>query len=150
MTIKQEPSSAEWEVMKVIWLMDEPTSRSVSQVLKDTMKWENATTKTLLGRLVKKGYLKTHKTGNRFIYEPTIDEQEGSNSRLIEVASSFCNQSKGKAIAHLIQEMELSIQDQQLLLDTISNKTFVESLGCSCLTGCQCEPNHCTCGHHRK
>ena len=147
MTLKQEPSTAEWEVMKVIWTIDKATSRSVSQVLKDTMDWENATTKTLLGRLVKKGYLNTHKEGNRFIYEPTIDEQEGSNTRLIDVASSFCNQSKGKAIAHLIEEMELSFEDKELLVETIAKKSFQENLSCSCLSGCQCEPGHCTCGH---
>lgn len=150
MTNKQEPSSAEWEVMKVIWTIDTATSRSVSQILKDTMNWENATTKTLLGRLVKKGYLKTHKEGNRFVYEPTVEEQEGSNSRLVDVASSFCNHSKGKAIAHLIEEMDLSTDDRQLLLDTIAHKTFKEQLNCSCLSGCECEPGHCTCGHNHR
>lgn len=48
MQIKQEPSSAEWEVLKVIWTLDKPTSRSISTVLKETQNWENATTKTLL------------------------------------------------------------------------------------------------------
>lgn len=147
MNFKQEPSSAEWEVMKVIWTLDKPTSRSISDVLKDTMDWENATTKTLLGRLVKKGYLKTHREGNRFVYEATVEEQEGANSRLFEVASSFCNKSKGKAIANLIDSLDLSIDDQQLLIDTINNKTFYESLNCNCLTGCQCEPDNCTCSH---
>ena len=143
----QEPSSAEWEVMKVIWTLDHPTSRSVSQVLKDTMDWENATTKTLLGRLVKKGYLKTHREGNRFIYEATLDEQEGANSRLYDLASSFCNMSKGKAIANLIDQLELSVDDQALLEDALRHKQFKETLACNCLTGCACEPGNCTCGH---
>lgn len=147
MSLKQEPSSAEWEVMKVIWTLDNPTSRSISEILKDTMDWENATTKTLLGRLVRKGYLKTHREGNRFIYEPTVNEQEGANSRLYDVASSFCNQSKGKAIANLIDNLDLSIDDEQLLLDSIRKKHFYESLDCNCLTGCQCKPGNCTCSH---
>lgn len=150
MNIRPEPSPAEWEVMRVIWTLEEPTSRTISQILKDTMDWENATTKTLLGRLVKKGYLKTQRQGNRFIYEATIDEQTGANTRLSDLASTFCNKSKGKAIAHLISQLDLSFEDRDLLLDTISNKTFNDQLNCNCLSACQCATGQCTCGHSTK
>ena len=147
MSIKQEASSAEWEVMKVIWTLKEPTSRSVSQVLKDTMDWENATTKTLLGRLVKKGYLKTHKDGNRFIYEALISEEDGVNNRLLDAADTFCTKARGRSIANLIDHLQLSYEDRDLIMQAMNNKEFKKSLDCTCLTGCQCQPGQCHCGH---
>ena len=69
-----EASPSEWEVLRVVWSLEKATSRAISEILLEKEEWANATTKTLLGRLVKKGYLKTEKDGNRFIYSATVDE----------------------------------------------------------------------------
>lgn len=150
MQFQQEPSTSEWEVMKVIWTLDKATSLSISQVLKNTMNWENSTTKTLLGRLVKKGYLKTHREGNRFLYEPLISQEDGANNRITNLAESFCPKSRGQAIVHLIEHLQLSVTDKDLLLEAIKQKEFKENLSCTCLSGCLCEDGQCNCGHHQQ
>lgn len=142
-------SNAEWEVLRVIWSLEEATSRSVSEILKETQDWEVATTKTLLGRLVKKGYLETHKSGNHFIYTPTISEKESVDRRVTRLFDSICQAGVGKAIASAIKDYDLSIKDQELILEAINNKEFKDDLACDCLTKgdgqCNCEEDNCTC-----
>ncbi len=150
MSRKIEASQAEWEVLRVVWSVDKATSKNVSEVLKETQNWENATTKTLLGRLVKKGYLKTHKEGNRFVYEATIDEQEGVNNRLLELTDTFCSQSRGVAIAELIRQYKLSKEDKRMIEEAMAQKEFFDTLECTCLSSCTCEANQCKCGHHHQ
>ncbi|WZU02181.1 BlaI/MecI/CopY family transcriptional regulator [Erysipelothrix sp. D19-032] len=77
--------------MRVIWSLDEATRPRRFEVLKDTQNWEVATTKTLLGRLVKKGYLDTRKDGNRFIYLPLVTEEESVSNRVDKLFTSICN-----------------------------------------------------------
>ena len=140
-----EASQAEWEVLKVIWTLQEANSKNISEVLKETKNWESATTKTLLGRLVKKGYLQTEKQGNRYIYQATINEQEGTNNKTSDLMNSLCATTRGKALAQIIQDYDLSEQDRELILDAIKAKSFKKQLQCQCLGNCSCEAGSCTC-----
>ena len=72
---KIEISNAEWEIMRVIWTLGETTSRQIIEVLSDKKNWKPATTKTLIGRLVSKGYVGTRREGRAYIYYPVIKEQ---------------------------------------------------------------------------
>lgn len=140
-----EASPSEWEVLRVIWSIDQATSKNISEILKETQNWENATTKTLLGRLVKKGYLNTEKVGNRFIYHATLNEQEGVNNKTNELMNSICSTTRGKALAQIILDYDLSENDKTLLLEAIQNKEFVKELKCECLGNCACVAGQCLC-----
>ncbi|PJH64288.1 BlaI/MecI/CopY family transcriptional regulator, partial [Salmonella enterica] len=52
-------SQAEWQIMRVAWTHQHTTSKQINEILADKKKWKSATTKTLIGRLVKKGLLAT-------------------------------------------------------------------------------------------
>ena len=54
-TPKVEISQSEWEVMRIIWTLGPLKSSTIAVILADKMAWKIATTKTFLGRLVKKG-----------------------------------------------------------------------------------------------
>ena len=56
-------SEAEWEVMRVVWSNRETTSKFVIDTLGEKKSW-TPSTKTLLSRLVEKGFLETRKQGN--------------------------------------------------------------------------------------
>ncbi|NLY62521.1 MAG: CopY/TcrY family copper transport repressor [Erysipelothrix sp.] len=140
-----EISGAEWEVMKVIWSLEEATSKSVGQVLKEKQNWESPTTKTLLGRLVKKGYLETEKVGNYFIYHPTISESEGSSEKISEAVASVCSRKVGASIAKIIEENQLSKADFELITKALANKDLVDNVKCKCLGDCACAEGQCTC-----
>lgn len=50
-------SSAEWEVMRVLWAKGQATSSEIIAILAKKLDWSASTVKTLLGRLADKGYL---------------------------------------------------------------------------------------------
>ena len=48
-------SSAEWEVMRVLWAKGQATSSEIIAILSKKLDWSASTVKTLLGRLADKG-----------------------------------------------------------------------------------------------
>ena len=58
-------SKAEWEIMRVVWTKGETTSTEILNILSQKTEWTSSTVKTLLKRLVDKGYLNTEKIGKK-------------------------------------------------------------------------------------
>ena len=69
-------TDSEWEVMRVVWAQDNVTSKEIRKVLEQKKNWKPATTKTFIGRLVKKGMLHTETEGNKYVYSTNITENE--------------------------------------------------------------------------
>ncbi|MFP3471849.1 BlaI/MecI/CopY family transcriptional regulator, partial [Micrococcus sp. SIMBA_144] len=86
-------------------------SKEISDVLKEKKDWKPATTKTFIGRLVKKGMLSTEPKGNRYLYTATVSEDESLKSVTDELFYHICNKEVGKTIAELISEAILSHKD---------------------------------------
>ena len=66
-------TDSEWEVMRVVWSNDRVTSKKVISILQEKMDWTQSTIKTILGRLVGKGVLKTKQEGKKFIYTANLE-----------------------------------------------------------------------------
>lgn len=83
-------SDSEWEVMRVIWTLNQTTAQEITQILADSMDWKAATVKTLLGRLVKKEVVWTQQEGKKFIYHPAVSEMETVRSATENLFSHIC------------------------------------------------------------
>ena len=59
---------AEWKIMKIVWQQGQGAARDVYQVAGAKYEWAPSTVKTILRRLVEKGYLKTSQVGNSFLH----------------------------------------------------------------------------------
>ena len=67
----------ELKVMQVIWHNDIPISTvSIREELQKERPWNLSALQTLLGRLVKRGFLSTEKQGKSRYYEPLVTEEE--------------------------------------------------------------------------
>ncbi|WP_206076858.1 BlaI/MecI/CopY family transcriptional regulator [Massilia horti] len=83
-------SEAESQVMEVLWREPEPVpAEQVVKVLVGAHDWQEATVKTLLNRLLKKGAIRATKDGRRYLYSPVLrreqwitDESKGLLDRL--------------------------------------------------------------------
>jgi len=64
-------TAAEWKVMRVLWEKGEGAARDVYEVCGERHGMAVSTVKTLLRRLVEKGYLTTTQVGNSFLYRAT-------------------------------------------------------------------------------
>lgn len=132
-------TAAEWEVMRVVWSLEKASSKKISLILLKKMNWKAATSKTLIGRLVRKGILSTIIDGNRYIYTATITEEEGIKFKVNKLLSNVCNKSIGKTLANAIKNYELSSEDLSLLKSTLDNKISQSKIVCECV------PEECEC-----
>ena len=67
---RKDLSRAEWKVMKIVWELKKAMAREVYTIAGERYSWTPATVKTLLKRLVDKGYVSTTPVGNGFVYRP--------------------------------------------------------------------------------
>ena len=67
---RKDLSKAEWKVMKIVWELRKAMAREVYTIACEQHSWTPATVKTILKRLVDKGYVSTTQVGNGFVYRP--------------------------------------------------------------------------------
>lgn len=148
--IDSKITDSEWEVMRVVWAQDNVTSKEIIEVLEQKRDWKPATTKTFIGRLVKKGMLHTETEGKKYIYSANINENKFIKSTLYETFDNICNRDVGKTIVDLISKATLSFQDIERLEKALEmkKKDAVEEVPCSCVPGqCKCKDHNCSSGH---
>ncbi|KRK36705.1 CopY/TcrY family copper transport repressor [Loigolactobacillus bifermentans] len=136
-----EISDAEWEVMRAVWTLGAVTSRKLIDVLAEKMGWKAATTKTLIGRLVKKGALNATRNGRAFTYTPLVEEQQAMDYATTTLFDHLCRMRSGQALSHLLAHVTLSQGDIQLLQQQLAEKakTAPEHVMCNCVPGeCHC------------
>lgn len=142
---KFEITDSEWEVMRVVWTRTKATSKEIIRVLQEKKDWKPATTKTFIGRLVKKGALNTETVGNKFIYTAAVSEEESLKSLKAGLFNHICNTAVGKTIADLITEATLSHDDIARIEEVLKakKKEAVDVIVCNCVPGqCHCKENH--------
>ena len=84
-------TEAESEVMQVLWQRPRLGAEEVAAELAPARDWQEATVKTLLNRLLKKGAIRAEREGRRYLYSPVLQreawllgESEGLLDRLFD------------------------------------------------------------------
>lgn len=73
---KQKLPDTEWKIMQVIWQEETPISTAaIREELQKERPWNLSALQTLLGRLVKRGFLSTQKEGKNRFYTPLISQE---------------------------------------------------------------------------
>lgn len=136
-------SPAEWEIMRVVWTAQQTTSKEIGDVLNEKMNWKPATTKTLIGRLVKKGLLNTESEGRRYVYSPAVSEKDSIHDAAGDVLQHICKTKIGETLAGMMEESTLSQSDIERLEAVLHEKkqTAPIEIACECLPG-QCDCHH--------
>ena len=135
-------SSAEWEVMRVLWAMGQATSSEIIAILSKKLDWSASTVKTLIGRLADKGYLTSQRQGRGFIYQASLGEDEANFQALEAVFDKIC---LTKHSDSLVQLMSTSPMTQTYVFKfqaLLAAKEPVDQVVCDCV------PGQCACGHH--
>ena len=74
---KQKLPDTELKVMQAIWHIESPASTSaVREELQKERPWNLSALQTLLGRLVRRGFLQTEKQGKSRYYTPLVTEED--------------------------------------------------------------------------
>lgn len=91
-------SEAESRVMEVLWQASPRSAEEVVSALGDQQQWQEATIKTLLNRLLKKGAVCAQKDGRRFLYTPLLTRDQW----VVAESSSMLERLFGGRVAPLV------------------------------------------------
>ena len=115
-------SEAESVVMDVLWQQQPCAAEDVFMALAGTQAWQEATIKTLLNRLLKKGAVNATKDGRRYLYVPVLRREDwvlGESQGLLE---RLFDGRVAPLVAHFSEHRKLSkndIAELRKLLDGI-------------------------------
>ena len=125
MTKKKPPkdlSKAEWKVMKVVWELKKGMAREVYTIAGNQFDWTPATVKTLLKRLVDKGYLSVTPVGNGYVYRPVQSAISSLRNAADHLLTNAIEGTGGPLIAHMVKQTDLTEDDINKLQKLIDAK----------------------------
>ena len=138
-------SEAEWRLMRLVWTMPGITSRQLIDTLSASSDWKVGTIKSLLSRLIQKGYLDKAEGISPYQFYATISQEEATLLRLQAALDPVCRKDRAHFLARLLASTPLSQADCQAIITQLEKqaKTAPETIPC------QCPPGACQC-HHSK
>lgn len=104
-------SEAESVVMDVLWRRHPATAEEVVAALSQSRDWQEATIKTLLNRLLKKGAIAAERDGRRYRYSPVLQREDwlaGESQGLLE---RLFDGRVAPLVAHFSRQRKLSRKD---------------------------------------
>ena len=128
-------SDAEWQVMKIIWMQGEQTSRDLIRVLAERFDWSKSTVQTLLARLVEKECLTRKKEGKSFVYSALLTLDQSRYLLVQDIKYKVCSRRIKNLLADLIAECDFTQTDLEALEAVISEKkaSAVAEVKCNCM-----------------
>ncbi|MHC5544371.1 BlaI/MecI/CopY family transcriptional regulator [Singulisphaera rosea] len=119
---RKELSRAEWKVMKIVWELRKAMAREVYTIAGEQHSWTPATVKTLLKRLVEKGYVSTTTVGNGFVYRPAQSALSTLQSAADTLMTNAVEGVTGPLLVHMVERTSLSEGDLDSLQKLIDAK----------------------------
>lgn len=115
-------SSAESEVMQVLW---EEAPRPVSAIVEELgarKGWNPSTTRTLLRRLIQKGAVRVHDWRRPYLYEPVLQHGECARSESQSLLERFFGGNPIEMLVQLVEQTPLSPEDVKRLRRILRKK----------------------------
>lgn len=120
---KYKVTSAELEVLKVVWKLEEATFNQISQELCKKTNWKRNTIQTLISRLINKGTLIADKVNKKsYIYYANINEKDYKMSENLSFINRLYNGSLNLMLSTFIEDNQISNDDLTKLKDLLNSK----------------------------
>lgn len=108
---RNDLSKTEWYIMKICWEKGESTARVVyEEALKDK-KWSYQTVKTMLDRLVVKGYLTRKKFGPLWLYNPAVPRRKVITKAIDNFVNTVLDNTFAPFLMHFIEQEKFSQEE---------------------------------------
>jgi len=82
-TKNRELTEAEWDIIQVVWEHEPCAAPTVQEELAARKKWTYSTVKTLMDRMVTKGFLTTERIRNLMLYRSAISQEDAQRGELM-------------------------------------------------------------------
>jgi BlaI family penicillinase repressor len=104
-------SDSEWEVMKVLWEHGPLAARDVYAHVSELQPWAQGTVKTLLRRMLQKGWLSYTRVGNSFLYRSAVPRQKGLRWAIKQFSERVLGGALSPFVAYYAEEKQLTPED---------------------------------------
>lgn len=104
-------SDAESVVMDVLWKRNPLSADEVMAALSGQQDWQEATVKTLLNRLLKKGAIDAKKDGRRYLYAPVLQREAWVQGESESLLDRVFGGRVAPLVAHFSEQRKLSRKD---------------------------------------
>jgi BlaI family penicillinase repressor len=104
-------SEAESVVMEIIWQKNPILTEDVIAALEHHGKWQEATVKTLLNRLLKKGAVCAEKDKRRYLYSPILSREQWLAAESRGFLDRLFDGRVAPLVSHFSQQKKLSKKD---------------------------------------
>lgn len=109
-------SEAESHVMEVLWRAPAPVvAEQIVVALAGTQRWQAATVKTLLNRLLNKGAIAAERDGRRFLYRAVLQRDAWLARESASMLQRLFGGRLAPLVAHFGSQQTLSPEDVQAL-----------------------------------
>ena len=108
-------SDAESVVMDVLWRKAPQSAEEVVAALAASTDWQEATIKTLLNRLLKKGVVAAERDGKRYLYRPLLKRVDYVHSESKTLLDRLFDGRVAPLVAHFSERRKLSKKDLEEL-----------------------------------
>lgn len=118
MTKRTRPRSlsrAEWQLMNLCWRLGRSTARAIYDASLAFGERDYQTVKTLLDRIVAKGYLSMEKVGPVCVYVPKKRRAAALRSAINDFVDTVLDRTPQPLVAHLAERDDLDDDDLALL-----------------------------------
>ena len=115
-TPAEDVTNTELAILQVLWNQGETTRRRVADVVyPGGSEAHYATVQNLLGRLERKGFVRSNREGNVVVFTAAIDRDELIRRRLQGLADTLCGGAAAPLIMNLFRSQPLSAAEVEQL-----------------------------------
>jgi BlaI family transcriptional regulator, penicillinase repressor len=114
---------SEWALMESLWQHGQATAGDLQTALQKTQGWAYSTVKTMLDRLVEKGYIRSRRVGNVYEYSPRVRRGAAVTRVLDDLSDRLLAGSITPLIHRLVERNRLSADEARELRDMLDNYT---------------------------
>ena len=102
---------AEWKVMKIVWQLKTGAARDVYELAGREHGWAASTVKTILRRLVEKGFLTYDQVGNSYLYRPARPALKSLYGAADTLLANALEGTVGPLLAYMVKRSKLSPEE---------------------------------------
>lgn len=114
-------AKSEWALMEALWERGRATATDLQGALQQKQGWAYSTVKTMLDRLVEKGYVKFRRVGNVYEYSPKVKRPAAVERVLDDVADRVLSGSVTPFIHRLVERRRLSQEEVDELREMLDH-----------------------------
>lgn len=104
-------TESESQVMEILWTRAPLGADDIVAALAPLHEWQEATIKTFLNRLLKKGVIRAEYAGRRYLYSPVLARADWVDAQSRSVLDRLFGGRVAPLVAHFSERQELSRDD---------------------------------------